>query len=157
MAASPNGVRSFHDGDGSDFGHAGPMGSQEIEEVFFRFFESNSLPAETTPFVDGDSDYEPFLRAGIPGGGLFTGEEKSKTKAQVQAYGGVAGKDLDPCYHEACDTISNTNAGPAQGNVRRPGLRHRILRPGPTRLTSSSRRTVTAPRRFGRLPEGAVR
>ena len=110
MAASPNGVRSFHDGDGSDFGHAGPKGSQEIEEVFFRFFESNSLPAETTPFVDGDSDYEPFLRAGIPGGGLFTGEVKRKTKAQVQAYGGVAGKDLDPCYHRACDTISNTNA-----------------------------------------------
>jgi len=109
MAASPNGVRSFHDGDGSDFGEAGPMGSQEIEEVFFRFFESNSLPAETTPFVDGDSDYEPFLMAGIPGGGLFTGDEKSKTKAQVQAYGGVAGKDLDPCYHEACDTIANTN------------------------------------------------
>jgi hypothetical protein len=21
----------------------------------------------------------------------------------------VAGKDLDPCYHEACDTIANTN------------------------------------------------
>ena len=99
MAASPNGVRSFHDGDGSDFGHAGPKGSDGIEAVFFRFFESNSLPAETTPFVDGDSDYDPFLRAGIPGGGLFTGEEKKKTKAQVQAYGGVAGKVLDSCYH----------------------------------------------------------
>ena len=105
MAASPNGVRSFHDGDGSDFGHAGPDGSQAIEDVFFRFFEENSLPAETTPF-DGGSDYEPFLRAGIPGGGLFTGDEKRKTRAQVQAYGGVAGKHLDPCYHEACDTIA---------------------------------------------------
>jgi len=110
MAASPNGVRSIHDGDGSDFGEAGPKGSQEIEEVFFRFFESNWLPAETTPFVDGDSDYEPFLRAGIPGGGLFTGEVKKKTKAQVQAYGGVAGKVLDSCYHKACDTTSNINA-----------------------------------------------
>ena len=28
MAASPNGVRSFHDGDGSDFGDAGPEGLQ---------------------------------------------------------------------------------------------------------------------------------
>ncbi|MGO4193159.1 M20/M25/M40 family metallo-hydrolase [Arthrobacter sp. YAF17] len=110
MAASPNGVRSFHDGDGSDVGDAGPKGSQEIEEVFFRFFESNSLPAETTPFEDGDSDYDPFLRAGIPGGGLFTGEEGKKTKAQVQAYGGVAGKVLDSCYHKACDTTSNANA-----------------------------------------------
>ncbi|HEX9225395.1 MAG TPA: M20/M25/M40 family metallo-hydrolase [Arthrobacter sp.] len=109
MAASPNGVRSIHDGDGSDFEEAGPKGSREIEDVLFRFFEDNSLPAETTPF-DGGSDYEPFLRAGIPGGGLFTGDVESKTKAQVQAYGGTAGKDLDSCYHKACDTISNTNA-----------------------------------------------
>ena len=109
MAASPNGVRSIHDGDGSDFDEAGPKGSREIEDVLFRFFEDNSLPAETTPF-DGGSDYEPFLRAGIPGGGLFTGDVESKTKAQVQAYGGAVGKDLDSCYHKACDTIKNTNA-----------------------------------------------
>ena len=109
MAASPNGVRSIHDGDGSDFEEAGPKGSRNIEDVLFRFFEDNSLPAEATPF-DGGSDYEPFLRAGIPGGGLFTGDVESKTKAQVQAYGGTAGKDLDSCYHKACDTIENTNA-----------------------------------------------
>ncbi len=109
MAASPNGVRSVHDGDGSDFGDDGPEGSKEIEDVFFRFFEENSLPAETTPF-DGGSDYEPFLQAGIPGGGLFSGDVESKTDAQVQAYGGTAGRDLDPCYHEACDTLSNIDS-----------------------------------------------
>lgn len=87
-AASPNGVRSIHDGDGSDFEEAGPKGSREIEDVLFRFFEDTSLPAETTPSDGDDSDYEPFLRAGIPGGGLFTGDEESKTQAQVQAYGG---------------------------------------------------------------------
>ena len=108
MVASPNGVRSVHDGDGTDFGHAGPAGSKAIEDVFFRYFQENALPAETTPF-DGGSDYDAFLSAGIPGGGLFTGDEKRKTQAQAQAYGGVAGKDLDPCYHEACDTIANTN------------------------------------------------
>ena len=109
MLASPNGVRSIHEGDGSDFKQAGPKGSREIEDVFFRFFEENSLPAETTPF-DGGSDYEAFLQAGIPVGGLFSGDVKNKTKVQVQAYGGAAGKDLDSCYHRACDTISNTNA-----------------------------------------------
>jgi aminopeptidase S len=108
MAASPNGVRSVHDGDGTDFGHAGPAGSKAIEDVFFRYFRENALPAETTPF-DGGSDYDAFLSAGIPGGGLFTGDEKRKTQAQVQDYGGTAGKDLDPCYHEACDTIANTD------------------------------------------------
>jgi aminopeptidase S len=110
MAASPNGIRSFHDGDGSDFGDAGPEGSKEIEDVFFRFFEANSLPAETTPFEDGDSDYDAFLRAGIPAGGLFSGDEESKTDTQAQAYGGTPGRNLDPCYHEACDTLSNIDS-----------------------------------------------
>ncbi|MDR7082906.1 aminopeptidase S [Arthrobacter ginsengisoli] len=109
MLASPNGVRSIHDGDGSDFGHAGPAGSKQIEDVFFRFFQENSLPAETTAF-DGGSDYDAFLQAGIPGGGLFSGDEEKKSTAQVQTYGGVAGRHLDSCYHEACDTISNTDA-----------------------------------------------
>ncbi|HEX9226694.1 MAG TPA: M20/M25/M40 family metallo-hydrolase [Arthrobacter sp.] len=109
MAASPNGVRSFHDGDGSDFGDAGPSGSDGIENVFERYFTENALAAESTVF-DGGSDYQPFLRAGIPVGGLFSGDVAKKSNAQVQSYGGEAGKDLDSCYHEACDTISNTNA-----------------------------------------------
>ena len=108
MAASPNGVRSVHDGDGSDFGHAGPAGSKAMEDIFFRYFQENALTAETTPF-DGGSDYDAFLSAGIPGGGLFTGDEKKKSQAQAQSFGGSAGKVLDPCYHEACDTIANTN------------------------------------------------
>ena len=109
MAASPNGVRSFHDGDGSEFGDAGPAGSKEIEEVFAGYFKENSLLAESTVF-DGGSDYEPFVKAGIPSGGLLSGDVETKTKAQVQAYGGVAGKDLDSCYHKACDTIENINS-----------------------------------------------
>ena len=108
MVASPNGVRSIHDGDGSDFGDAGPEGSKEIEEIFFRYFQENSLPAETTVF-DGGSDYEPFLKAGVAGGGLFTGDVESKTRAQAQTYGGQSGQDLDSCYHKACDTIENIN------------------------------------------------
>lgn len=108
MVASPNGVRSIHDGDGSDFGDGGPSGSKDIEELFFRYFTENSLPAETTPF-DGGSDYAPFLEAGIPGGGLFSGDVETKTRTQAQTYGGVAGKDLDSCYHEACDTMDNVH------------------------------------------------
>lgn len=106
MVASPNGVRSVHDGDGSDFGDGGPSGSKDIEELFFRYFKENSLPAETTPF-DGGSDYAPFLEAGIPGGGLFTGDVETKTRTQAKTYGGAAGKDLDSCYHKACDTLEN--------------------------------------------------
>lgn len=108
VVASPNGVRSIHDGDGSDFGTAGPEGSGEIEELFFRYFKENSLPAETTVF-DGGSDYEPFLNAGVPGGGLFAGDVERKTAAQAQTYGGQAGRDLDACFHKACDTLENIN------------------------------------------------
>ena len=61
MLASPNGVRSIHDGDGSDFEQAGPSGSKQIEDVFFRFFEENSLPAETTPLTAGPTT-RPFFR-----------------------------------------------------------------------------------------------
>ncbi|XAS65678.1 M20/M25/M40 family metallo-hydrolase [Micrococcaceae bacterium Sec5.8] len=109
MMASPNGVRSVHDGDGSEFGDAGPAGSKQIEEVFLGFFQANSLPAESTVF-DGGSDYDPFLQAGIPAGGLFSGDVEEKTRAQVQSFGGVAGKVLDSCYHQACDTTGNIDA-----------------------------------------------
>jgi Zn-dependent M28 family amino/carboxypeptidase len=39
------------------------------------------------------SDHAPFKRAGIPVGGLFTG----------------AGGSHDPCYHRACDDLSNVD------------------------------------------------
>lgn len=106
MVGSPNGVRAVHDGDGSDFGNGGPDGSGDIEEVFFRYFQENSLAAEPTPF-DGGSDYAPFLDAGIPAGGLFTGDKQTKTSEQARSYGGIAGEDLDPCYHTRCDTSEN--------------------------------------------------
>ena len=134
MAASPNGIRSFHDGDGSDFGDAGPEGSKEIEDVFFRFFEENSLPAETTPF-DGGSDYDT-----VPAG-WDSRRRAVQRRRGIQDRGPGAGlrrhgrQGPRPCYHKACDTISNINARPAQGDVRRPGLRHRRLRPGPAGLT----------------------
>ncbi|MDN4645723.1 hypothetical protein [Arthrobacter sp. PsM3] len=51
-----------------------------------------------------------FLQAGIPAGGLFSGAVEKKTKAQVQSYGGAAGRKLDSCYHQAYDTISNTDS-----------------------------------------------
>jgi hypothetical protein len=45
----------------------------------------------------------------IPFGGLFTGAEGIKTAAQAAVYGGTAGEQYDPCYHEACDTYRNNS------------------------------------------------
>ena len=66
------------------------------------------LATEPTAF-DGRSDYGPFIAAGIPAGGLFTGAEGVKTPEQVAIFGGTAGEQYDPCYHEVCDTFDNVS------------------------------------------------
>ena len=106
MVGSPNFVRFVYDGDGSAFGVDGPSGSGRIESVFVDYFTSQGLATEPTEF-DGRSDYDAFINAGIPAGGLFTGAEGIKTAAQAAIYGGTAGVAYDPCYHQACDTIAN--------------------------------------------------
>src|SRR4051794_26815062 len=108
MLGSPNFGRFIYDGDGGAFGSTGPSGSARIEQVFEEYFASQGLATEPTPF-DGRSDYDAFISAGIPAGGLFTGAEDLKTAAQVGLYGGVVGP-FDPCYHQACDDIDNVNA-----------------------------------------------
>ena len=108
MIASPNYVRFVYDGDGSDTPDAGPPGSAQIEDVFNDYFDSIGLASDPTAF-DGRSDYGPFIDAGIPAGGLFTGAEGIKSAAQAATYGGTAGVAYDHCYHQACDTINNLN------------------------------------------------
>ncbi|MGH2943434.1 MAG: M20/M25/M40 family metallo-hydrolase, partial [Solirubrobacteraceae bacterium] len=108
MLGSPNFARFVYDGDGSAFGTAGPPGSDDIEHTFEGYFASQGLPTEPTAF-DGRSDYKPFIDAGIPAGGLFSGAEGIKTPAQQARYGGVAGEPFDRCYHQACDTFSNVS------------------------------------------------
>jgi Zn-dependent M28 family amino/carboxypeptidase len=108
MIGSPNFVRFVYDGDGSAFGVKGPNGSAHIEDTFVDFFASQDLESEPTQF-DGRSDYDAFVAAGIPAGGLFTGAEGVKTPEQEEVYGGVAGESYDPCYHQACDTYDNVS------------------------------------------------
>jgi Zn-dependent M28 family amino/carboxypeptidase len=115
MVGSPNFVRFVYDGNNSSFPvdpqtgvERGPAGSGAVEQVFLNYFNAIDLPVEPTPF-DGRSDYGPFIAAGIPAGGLFTGAEDIKTAAQAAIYGGTAGLAFDPCYHRACDTFTNNN------------------------------------------------
>ena len=85
---------------------SGPNGSGFIESLFTRWFDSQGQAHEPIPF-DGRSDYVAFTNAGIPAGGVFTGAEDVKTAEEQALYGGTAGEPLDPCYHQACDTIAN--------------------------------------------------
>ena len=106
MLASPNYALLIYDGDGSEFGFAGPNGSGNIEKVFQDFFDARGLYTERIPF-DGRSDYDEYTAVGIPAGGIFTGAEVHKTPAQQSEWGGVVSDTLagqfDPCYHLACD------------------------------------------------------
>lgn len=106
MLGSPNYVRFVYDGDGSDTSPAGPPGSDAIEEVFTDYFASQRLASQPTEF-SGRSDYGPFIAAGIPAGGLFSGAEGVKTAEEAAEYGGTAGVAYDPCYHQACDDTTN--------------------------------------------------
>jgi Zn-dependent M28 family amino/carboxypeptidase len=108
MLGSPNYVRFVYDGDGSadPAGLGGPPGSAQIESVFNDYFAAQGLASAPTAF-DGRSDYGPFIAAGIPAGGLFSGAEDLKTAEEAAIYGGTAGAPYDACYHQACDTTSN--------------------------------------------------
>ncbi|MBC6462522.1 M28 family peptidase [Actinomadura sp. HBU206391] len=110
MVASPNYAFKIYDGDDSDAtgAPAGPPGSDEIEKTFEKYFDTLRIGHVGTDF-DGRSDYGPFMDAGIPSGGLFTGAEGIKTPEEAAMFGGTAGEAYDHCYHQACDTISNIN------------------------------------------------
>ncbi|MDF5751893.1 M28 family metallopeptidase [Spongiactinospora sp. TRM90649] len=108
MVASTNFAYKLYDGDNSDNvgSPAGPPGSAQIEKQFEKFYGKRNLATVGTDF-DGRSDYGPFIANGIPAGGIFTGAEGIKTAAEATLFGGTAGAPYDPCYHQACDNISN--------------------------------------------------
>ncbi|MDF8263115.1 M28 family metallopeptidase [Luteipulveratus flavus] len=55
----------------------------------------------------GRSDHAAFIDAGIPTGGVYSGGEETKSQAQADKWGGEAGAEFDPCYHQSCDTSQN--------------------------------------------------
>jgi Zn-dependent M28 family amino/carboxypeptidase len=110
MVGSPNYVQMTYDADESTFAAPVdiPAGSVAIEDLYEAYYTKIGEPYDDTEF-SGRSDYEAFILAGIPSGGLFTGAEVVKTEAQAAIWGGTAGEQFDPCYHEACDTIDNVD------------------------------------------------
>ncbi len=112
MLGSPNFVRFVYDGDNSTF-PAGPggnlAGSPEsgiVESVFNHYFAAQGL-ASAPVALGGNTDYRPFLLAGITIGGLFTGAGGIKTDAEAAIFGGTAGQPYDPCNHLPCDDLDN--------------------------------------------------
>ncbi|MDX1552294.1 MAG: M28 family metallopeptidase [Marinobacter sp.] len=108
MIGSPNFGNFIYDGDGSDFDLAGPPGSAATEALFEKYFNLREIAAEGTQ-ISFRSDYAQFFEDGIAFGGLFTGAEEVKTEEQAAKFGGEAGVAFDPCYHSACDDITNVD------------------------------------------------
>ena len=110
MVGSPNYIFMMYDADESTFAApvAIPPGSTALEDLYESYYTLIGEPYDDTEF-SGRSDYEAFILAGIPSGGLFTGAEEIKTEQQEAIWGGTAGEQFDPCYHEACDTIDNVS------------------------------------------------
>jgi Zn-dependent M28 family amino/carboxypeptidase len=104
MVASRNFGRFVYDGDGA------PEGSARIERMFRAHFAARRQPLDDIP-LRGSSDHAPFAAVGVPVGGLFAGADGRKGPDAAQRFGGTAGAPYDPCYHQACDTLSNVDLG----------------------------------------------
>jgi len=125
MIASPNYTFGVYDGDDSaqEGSGPGPAGSAAIEDVFEEFFAARGEPTKASDFT-GRSDYGPFIAVGIPAGGLFTGAETIKSAADVALWGGLAGEQMDVCYHDPCDSLT-----PEQDNAP-PGVHDALAATG---------------------------
>lgn len=119
MVASPNAGYFAYDGDDSDRvgAPAGPPGSAAIERRLLAALGQVGVQGQGTDF-DGRSDYGPFIAAGIPAGGLFTGAEERKTPEQAARWGGRAGESFDPNYHTPRDDLANLDRVALDRNVR---------------------------------------
>ncbi|KAI2606565.1 Zn-dependent exopeptidase [Hypoxylon sp. NC1633] len=85
-----------------------PAGSEQLRDLYVDWYTSKGLNFTFIPF-DGRSDYDAFIRNGIPGGGIATGAEGVKTDKEETMFGGKAGEWYDPCYHQLCDDVGNVN------------------------------------------------
>jgi len=104
MMASPNFAYQIYNATNA----LNPHGSEELRDLYIKWYEDQGLNYTFIPF-DGRSDYDGFIRNGIPGGGIATGAEGIKTKKEAGMFGGKAGDWYDPCYHQLCDDLGNLN------------------------------------------------
>jgi len=104
MLASPNYAYQVYNATNA----ANPVGSEELRDLYTEFYEAHGQNYTYIPF-DGRSDYDGFIRNGIPGGGIAAGAEGVKTKKEAEMFGGTAGEWFDHCYHQLCDTVDNLN------------------------------------------------
>ena len=95
MVGSPNAVRYLY-------------GAGRVRAALGKALRERRLPFEPIT-IGGSSDHAPFEAAGISTGGLYSGSQERKTARQAREFGGRAGRPLDPCYHQRCDTFERVD------------------------------------------------
>ena len=95
MVGSPNAVRYVY-------------GEGPVREALEQALRARRLAFDEIE-IGASSDHAPFEDAGISAGGVYSGSEERKTARQARAYGGRAGRPLDPCYHRRCDTFDRVD------------------------------------------------
>ena len=99
MVASPNGFAGVYDA-------SNPPSSPGIRDLLLAAVtRAGGSPIKLD--VGAGSDHVPFDKAGIPTGGVFSGEVSPVSDAEAAASGATAGLPADPCYHQACDDGSD--------------------------------------------------
>lgn len=114
MIGSPNAGYFTYDGDQSGAPSADvdpediPIGSAGVERTLAAYLNlAGKRPADMP--LAASADYNPFLAAGVPIGGLTTGGPQQKTNVQARLWGGTAGAPFDPNHHTARDTAKAIN------------------------------------------------
>jgi Zn-dependent M28 family amino/carboxypeptidase len=114
VLGSPNAGFFTDDGDQSGPPGSGiapqdvPEGSAGIERTLAAYLNLAGKRAADMP-LSTQTDYRPFLVAGVPIGGMTTGATQQKTNVQARLWGGKPGVAFDPNYHSPHDTIDNIN------------------------------------------------
>ncbi|KUI27388.1 peptidase M28 [Mycobacterium sp. IS-1742] len=110
MVGSPNAGYFTYDGDQSAATTPVPVpeGSAGIERLLAGYLNQVGVrPADMA--LSGQTDYHPFMAAGVPFGGTTTGAAQQKTPVQARLWGGRADVAFDPNYHTPRDTIHNVD------------------------------------------------
>eukprot|EP01080_Neovahlkampfia_damariscottae_P000223 gene223-4469_t len=105
MLGSPNYILGIYDG---SFATNELIRDQslKITNTFIEHFNYAQNPFKKSPLISG-SDFVPFVDAGIPSGGLFTGAGAIKSDEERTKFGGFPLAAYDTCYHKSCDHYEN--------------------------------------------------
>lgn len=110
MLGSPNAGFFTDDGDQSGPSPVGrvPVGSDGVERTLAGYLNlAGKRPADMP--LQRRTDYQSFLTAGVPIGGMTTGADGQKTNVQARLWGGRAGAPFDPNYHTPRDRLDAVN------------------------------------------------